>query len=359
MLPPGALAGAVPPGALPPGGVVARGPALDEETIGFDIPADVVDRVLVSNWTRGVEMKTGARVVVSRTSGGGAHLDFHGQPEQVVEAESLAEDAVRRASALAAAGEPIQPPPPPGPPPNVAGVSKAASKAAAAAAAKASLPPVPQQSPALGMIVPGAPGASMLQRPATLLSAPAPVAAPVADGSAATTATTMPPRPTPPWATAAAAATTTATAPSWLTSGNSGGATGSASAPTAPSWLAGGGCTGPSWLAADNAVGAVACGGTCASSGPGRPDAGASLPPPPTGAVPGVPAAGGAWSMPVRPSMAPIPPPPFTTVVAAPAAQAVVPPWQVAAQQQLAVQAVMMIPGAPPVPPPPPTPPPS
>lgn len=101
-------------------GTSAAGPSTrSDESISFDIPADLVARILVDGWVTSITAKTGVRVVVNRHSSG-AQLQFIGTPEKVIEAESIAEEAVRRAGAMAAAGEPLPagpqvvlPPPPP------------------------------------------------------------------------------------------------------------------------------------------------------------------------------------------------------------------------------------------------------
>jgi len=87
--------------ALPP---PKRGELLDEETIKFDIPLAIADRVLSGGtWPRVVEQKTGARIVVLRDASS-CRLEMSGQPEQVIEAEQMAEDAVKCINTLVAAG---------------------------------------------------------------------------------------------------------------------------------------------------------------------------------------------------------------------------------------------------------------
>jgi len=87
---------------VPPGG----GPAMDEETIRFDVPLNILERLLGSDhgaWVRNVSARTGARIQVKRDPAGKCFLELSGQPEQVVEAESLCEDAVRHMSVAAIA----------------------------------------------------------------------------------------------------------------------------------------------------------------------------------------------------------------------------------------------------------------
>lgn len=88
------------------------GRADEEETITFDIPLHVADRVLGNgSWMQLVEQKTGARIA-TRTDGSSCCLVLSGQPEQVVEAEQMAEDAVRYAACTSAGGTAPLPPPP-------------------------------------------------------------------------------------------------------------------------------------------------------------------------------------------------------------------------------------------------------
>jgi len=81
---------------LPQGAVGAAG--ADEETIRFDCQLSVLEKLLScegGNWSHGVTAKTGARIQVKRDASGTCFLELIGQPEQVVEAESLCDDAVR------------------------------------------------------------------------------------------------------------------------------------------------------------------------------------------------------------------------------------------------------------------------
>lgn len=81
--------------------------AEDEETIRFDVPLHLADRVLGNgSWVRHIEQKTGARTLVRREPGRCCSLTFSGQPEQVVEAEAMAEDAVRVVTAILAGSAP-------------------------------------------------------------------------------------------------------------------------------------------------------------------------------------------------------------------------------------------------------------
>merc|ERR1740121_2584746 len=79
----------------------AMPPGLDEETLRFDVQLHVLEKLLASEngaWVRSVSNRTGARIQVKRdapAAGGKYYLEISGQPEQAVEAESLAEDAVR------------------------------------------------------------------------------------------------------------------------------------------------------------------------------------------------------------------------------------------------------------------------
>eukprot|EP00929_Paragymnodinium_shiwhaense_P095239 TRINITY_DN56247_c0_g1_i1.p1 TRINITY_DN56247_c0_g1~~TRINITY_DN56247_c0_g1_i1.p1 ORF type:complete len:918 (-),score=275.89 TRINITY_DN56247_c0_g1_i1:64-2817(-) len=146
----------------------ASGARAGDECITFDVPADLVERVLANNWIASVQRKTGVRVNVKRTELG-CELELLGQPEQVIEAEGMAEAAVRSASALAAAGEPLPvevtlrapPPPPPRPAEGSATLLMPPMAGSAWAASGPGRPPMPPPAP------PPAPGAP-----------PAPAAAP-------------------------------------------------------------------------------------------------------------------------------------------------------------------------------------
>jgi len=136
---------------------------LDEETIRFELPKAVAEKVGGNiTWVRMVEQRTGARITVQR-DGDVMFLEMSGQPEQIVEAEQCAEEAVRCMSMLAAGGPgAIQPPPPPAALPSPMGVREGVLPA--------------------GLVSPGlppgsAPGASTLRRPPSSLGpGPEPIA---------------------------------------------------------------------------------------------------------------------------------------------------------------------------------------
>jgi len=73
-------------------------------TIKVDVPAHIAQRLLGDGgtWMRALEKKTGARIVV-RQDHGRCQMEMSGQPEQVIEAEQLAEEAVRNLNASASA----------------------------------------------------------------------------------------------------------------------------------------------------------------------------------------------------------------------------------------------------------------
>jgi len=196
------------------------GVAFDEETINFEIPAVVAGKLLGDGaWIRALEQRTGARAVVRHHSGGGCHLELSGQPEQVVEAEQLAEDAVRclnslgpESSALQGGGSPsmapgaqklVRPPAPalaPAPVPVLALPTPAPG------------PPLPAPPPVLPAPAPAPPAPSLPAPvpPVPALHAPAPTlpapAAPVPAAAVPAAATA------PPAAMAPAAATAPAVA---------------------------------------------------------------------------------------------------------------------------------------------------
>merc|ERR1719382_1308076 len=67
---------------VPPGGAA---PDLDEETIRFDVPLNVLEKLLGSDhgaWVRNVSARTGARIQVKRDPAGKCFLELSGQPEQ-------------------------------------------------------------------------------------------------------------------------------------------------------------------------------------------------------------------------------------------------------------------------------------
>jgi len=73
----------------------AIGGISDEESIVFDIPLHLADKVLGDgSWQKSVQEKTGARVIVRRDALK-CQLELCGQPEQVVDAESFCEETVR------------------------------------------------------------------------------------------------------------------------------------------------------------------------------------------------------------------------------------------------------------------------
>jgi len=114
----------------------------DEESITFDIPLHLADKVLGDgSWRQSVESKTGARVIVRREALK-CQLELCGRPEQVVEAEQFAEETVR----VIAAGTP--------------GPETGTSSSAVVVP-----PPSPPPPPAPGVPSPGAMGASTLPRP--------------------------------------------------------------------------------------------------------------------------------------------------------------------------------------------------
>ncbi|CAE8734084.1 unnamed protein product, partial [Polarella glacialis] len=77
------------------------------ESITFDVPLHLADRVLGNgSWARSVQERTGARVVVRRDATR-CQLELCGQPEQVVEAETMAEEAVRNAGSSASSAQPL------------------------------------------------------------------------------------------------------------------------------------------------------------------------------------------------------------------------------------------------------------
>lgn len=74
----------------------------DEETINFDVPTAVAAHLLGDGaWLRAMEMRTGAKAFLRQQADGSYMLELSGLPEQVVEAEQLAEEAVRSISAAA------------------------------------------------------------------------------------------------------------------------------------------------------------------------------------------------------------------------------------------------------------------
>jgi len=159
-----------------PGGCAPQSSAgQDEESITFDVPLHLVDKVLGDgSWQKSVEQKTGARVIVRRDSTR-CQLELIGQPEQVVDAESLAEETVR----VLAAGTPAPPPPavPQAPavpsqafrPPPVPPAAPTAPTAGAMA-----LPPVPPVPGVIGTMPGMATGTTALLRPPGPGSLPAP-----------------------------------------------------------------------------------------------------------------------------------------------------------------------------------------
>jgi len=68
---------------------------VDEETITFEVPQEIVSRMVGDGaWIRSAMQKTGARIVVKYLEGK-TLLELNGHAEQVVEAEAMAEDAAR------------------------------------------------------------------------------------------------------------------------------------------------------------------------------------------------------------------------------------------------------------------------
>lgn len=177
-MPPAALY-ARPPGAVPPPpppmvspspgrmlnllGMTGGAPAaMDEETIRFDCQLSVLEKLLASeggNFARNLTSQTGARLQVKRDPSGACFLELIGQPEQVVEAESVCDDAARLLSAAAIAD---------------------AADAMSAAPPFFSPPPLAQLA-----LPPPAPGAATLQRPPGPCSAFSPLMGAMAKGGGA------------------------------------------------------------------------------------------------------------------------------------------------------------------------------
>merc|ERR1719291_1057149 len=106
--------------------------AMDEEVIKCDVPAAVVSKLLGDgNWVKTVSQRTGARIHVQHRADGSACLEMIGQPEQVIDAESMAEDAVKaatdaagmEAAVAAATGAPAVASAAPAPAPAAAGLA--------------------------------------------------------------------------------------------------------------------------------------------------------------------------------------------------------------------------------------------
>jgi len=98
---------------LYPGGAGSAALSQDEESIKFEIPFALADKVLGNGaWVQAVRMKTGARIIVNRHPDK-CFLEMSGQPEQVIEAEQLADDAVKNMKILVANARDVPLPPPP------------------------------------------------------------------------------------------------------------------------------------------------------------------------------------------------------------------------------------------------------